>query len=242
MNNTFKEPKFYESSFTCPHCQAIAQMDFFVPRETGLNINANLDNLKAYVKKCPHATWTENMQNCVENIQSYMNIYGSYGNSFAICRSCHEISIWINQKMVYPKVRLTPLPNEDLPDDIKADYKEASAIVQDSPRGACALLRLALQKLMVHLGEDRNIDEAIQSLIDKNKIDETLQKALDSVRVIGNSAVHPNELDIKDNHNIAIALFKIINYIAEKILSDKKQISEIYELLPESAKRENRKK
>lgn len=42
-----------------------------------------------------------------------------------------KISIWIDEKMVYPKPRLTPLPNDDLPDDIKADYEEASLIVQD---------------------------------------------------------------------------------------------------------------
>ena len=143
--------------------------------------------------------------------------------------------------MIYPKPRLTPSPNEDLPDEIKADYEEASLIVQDSPRGACALLRLALQKLMIYLGEDKNLDKAIKSLIDKKIINEDLQKALDAVRVIGNSAVHPNELDIKDNQEIAIALFKIINYIAEKMLTDKKKVNEIYDILPETAKRENRK-
>lgn len=68
-----------------------------------------------------------------------------------------------------------------------------------------------------------------------------MQKALDAVWVIGNSAVHPNELDIKDNQEIAIALFKIINYIAEKMLTDKKKVNEIYDILPETAKRENRK-
>lgn len=143
--------------------------------------------------------------------------------------------------MIYPKPCLTPPPNEDLPEEIKADYEEASLIVQDSPRGACTLLRLALQKLMIYLGEDKNLDKAIKSLIDKKIINEDLQKALDSVRVVGNSAVHPNELDIKDNKEIAIALFKIINYISEKILTEKKRVDEIYNILPETAKRENRK-
>ena len=94
---------------------------------------------------------------------------------------------------------------------------------------------------MIYLGEDKNLDKAIKSLIDKKIINEDLQKALDTVRVIGNSAVHPNELDIKDNQEIAIALFKIINYIAEKMLTDKKKVNEIYDILPETAKRENRK-
>ena len=242
MNTAFREPKFNESSFTCPHCGVLAQMVFVIPSEIKKNIDTAIHNLKGYVKKQQYATFTENMQNITDSIHSYMRFYADYGNSFAVCQNCNEISIWINQKMVYPKTRLTPLPNKDLSDEIKADCEEASKIMQDSPRGACALLRLALQKLMIHLGEDKNLDKAIQSLIDKQKIDKTLQKALDSVRVIGNSAIHPNELDVKDNVEIAAALFKIINYIAEKILSDKREIEEIYSLLPESAKRENRKK
>ena len=240
MNTIFKEPKFNESSFTCPHCGVLAQMVFVIPsvlkEKTDITKTA-LNNLKEYFEK-----YSEYYAGYIENIQEIMNIYATYGNSFAICQSCNEISIWINEKMVYPKAHLTPPPNKDLPDEIKVDYEEASNIVQDSPRGACALLRLALQKLMIHLGEDKNLDKAIKSLIDNKKIDETLQKALDSVRVIGNNAVHPNELVLKDNHEIAIALFKIVNYIAKNILSDKKEIEEIYSLLPESSKRENSEK
>ena len=113
--------------------------------------------------------------------------------------------------------------------------------MQDSPRGACALLRLALQKLVIsELDENKNLDKAIQSLVDKNIIDETLQKALDSIRVIGNNAVHPNELNIKDDRETATTLFSIVNYIAEKMLTDKRKIDEIYNKLPESAKRENK--
>lgn len=235
MENNFKEPKFNTTPFTCPHCQAIAQMNFIIPSETKRNVYFYLQDIKAKY------SLGEDARNRMNNIEYITDIYEKFSNSFAICQNCQKISIWLNGKMIYPKPRLTPPPNEDLPDEIKADYEEASLIVQDSPRGACALLRLALQKLMIHLGEDKNLDKAIKSLIDKKIINEDLQKALDAVRVIGNSAVHPNELDIKDNQEIAIALFKIINYIAEKMLTDKKKVNEIYDILPETAKRENRK-
>ncbi|TXJ49306.1 DUF4145 domain-containing protein [Brachyspira aalborgi] len=234
MENNFKEPKFNTTHFTCPHCQAVSQMDFIIPSEMKQRIYANLQDIRAYILG-------ENEQNRINAVKHIADIYEKFSNSFAICINCKKISIWVDEKMVYPKPRLTPPPNKDLPDDIKADYEEASLIVQDSPRGACALLRLALQKLMIHLEEDKNLDKAIKSLIDKKIINEDLQKALDSVRVIGNSAVHPNELDIKDNKEIAIALFKIINYISEKMLTDKNKVNEIYNILPETAKRENRK-
>lgn len=236
MDNNFIEPKFEGSHFTCPYCQAIAQMNFITPSKIKQSIYTNLQDIELYYIPVKDKTKNE-----INNIKHIADIYEKFANSFAICINCEKISIWVNEKMIYPKPCLTPPPNEDLPEEIKADYEEASLIVQDSPRGACTLLRLALQKLMIYLGEDKNLDKAIKSLIDKKIINEDLQKALDSVRVVGNSAVHPNELDIKDNKEIAIALFKIINCISEKILTEKKRVDEIYNILPETAKRENRK-
>lgn len=167
MENNFKEPKFDTTPFTCPHCQAIAQMDFIIPNKTKLIIYNNLQNIKQEIFNQIYENITENIENRISDIEKIANIYERFANSFAICQNCQKISIWLNEKMIYPKPRLTPPPNEDLPEDIKADYEEASLIVQDSPRGACALLRLALQKLMIYLGEDKNLDKAIKSLIDK---------------------------------------------------------------------------
>lgn len=239
MNAAFREPKFNESSFTCPHCGVLAQMDFFIPYE----VKKFFRNQLLSIEQDGQMLFTENVRNRINDIQGFVDHYETYANTFCICQNCNEISIWINQKMVYPKARLTPLPNKDLPDDIKADYEEASKIVQDSPRGACALLRLALQKLMIHLGEDKNLDRAIKDLMEDEKVDEDVRKALDSVRIVGNSAVHKNELEIKGKPEIALKLFRLLNFIAKEVITSRKEIREFYsEEIPENAKRENRKK
>ncbi len=241
MNNKFVEPEFDKNAFTCPYCQVLSQMEFVVPFRMQQRLHNDLYKLKQDIIKRIDCL-TENINNDINNITEFATFYGQYANAFAICQnpSCQKISIWIDEKMVYPKPRLTPLPNDDLPDDIKADYEEASLIVQDSPRGACVLLRLALQKLMIHLDKDKNLDRVIKNLMQEN-IDEDLRKALDSVRVVGNSAAHPNELEIRDKPEIAFQLFKLINFIANEVLTSRKEIREFYnENIPDTAKRENR--
>ena len=98
--------------------------------------------------------------------------------------------------MIYPFNGSAPLPNPDLPEDIKEDFEETRNIVELSPRGAVALLRLAVQKLCKELGEKgEHINTDIKNLVSKG-LPEKMQKALDSVRVVGNNAVHPGQIDL----------------------------------------------
>ncbi|QPH56224.1 DUF4145 domain-containing protein [Pontivivens ytuae] len=151
------------------------------------------------------------------------------------CYHCSKISIWVNDKLVYPIANTAPLPNPDLPKDILDLYKEAASILNSSPRGAAALLRLAIQMLCKELGEEgSNINKDIGSLVSKG-MPQDVQRALDAVRVIGNNAVHPGKIDFSDDNEIAITLFKLINIITEKTISEPKQINDIYNSLPQSA-------
>ena len=61
-----------------------------------------------------------------------------------------------------------------------------------------------------------------------------VQHALDAVRVIGNEAVHPGTLDLKDDRDTAMRLFGLMNIIAEQMISNPKHIKELYDKLPES--------
>jgi hypothetical protein len=141
--------------------------------------------------------------------------------------------------MIYPISGTVQLPNDDLRDDIKLDYLEAKDIVVLSPRGAAALLRLCVQKLCNQLGEKGdNINTDIKNLVKKG-LPETMQQALDSVRVIGNHAVHPGQIDLKDDIDTAYKLFSFINIIAEVLITQPKKINELYEAkVPEHLRQE----
>lgn len=152
----------------------------------------------------------------------------------AYCAHCSAYSVWQEERMIYPAYGGAPLPNPDLPDDKRADYEEARSIVSSSPRGAAALLRLAIQKLCKHLGESgENLNTDIGSLV-KNGLDPKVQKALDLVRVIGNNAVHPGQIDLKDDADTAGKLFGLVNLVAEATITVPKHVDEFYEALPES--------
>ena len=138
--------------------------------------------------------------------------------------------------MVYPDSTGIQAPNIDLEQDIIDDYLEATNIVNKSPRGAVALLRLVIQKLCKQLGEEgKNINQDIASLVKKG-LPITIQKALDIVRVVGNDAVHPGQIDLRDDQETAYKLFDLINIIAHTMITQPKEISALYETLPEAKK------
>lgn len=155
-----------------------------------------------------------------------------------ICAHCKEYSLWHGGVMTYPDLSGVQPPNSDLPEEIQADYEEAASILQKSPRGSSALLRLSIQKLCKELGEPgENINKDIATLVAKG-LPVMIQQSLDSVRVIGNEAVHPGQIDFNDNADVARTLFKLVNIIAEKMISEPREVQEIYDSLPETKKQE----
>jgi hypothetical protein len=87
------------------------------------------------------------------------------------------------------------------------------------------------------------IDDDIGSLVKKG-LSPLVQRSLDAVRVIGNEAVHPGTLDLKDDTDTAFQLFDLVNIIAEQMISNPKHVDEIDAKIPEAKRKaiENRDK
>ncbi|WP_326986463.1 DUF4145 domain-containing protein [Chryseobacterium sp. MP_3.2] len=150
----------------------------------------------------------------------------------AKCQNCHNNSLWIDEKMYYPDTGNSPFPNPDMPNEVLKIYLEASSIHSKSPRGAAALLRLAVQVLCKELNEEgKNINTDIGNLVKKG-LPIIVQQSLDIVRVTGNDAVHPGQIDT-DNPETVSQLFKLINIIVEYMISLPNQVTGIYNSLPE---------
>lgn len=209
----FIKPEFKTKSFTYPNCGVLAEQTW------SKIFRIYYDDRKANG----------------ESIQMYYDLHATY--NIARCKHCDDISIWQKEKMIFPITGNVAIPNEDMPVDVKEDYLEAKMIVNLSPRGSAALLRLALQKLCVHLGENgKDINADIKNLVAKG-LPESIQQALDSVRVIGNNAVHPGKIDLKDDVETAYKLFGFLNIICDILITQPRKIKEFYEIkIPQGAK------
>jgi hypothetical protein len=207
MKDKYYPPCFKGDGFSCPHCGVWAHQLWY----DGLGWRAG-------------ATYSINESKENKRLE------------ISICEKCQGYALWVDEKMVYPLFSVAPLPSEDMPKDVKDDFLEARNIVNSSPRAAAALLRLAIQKLMPHLGKTNGkIDDDIADLV-KDGMSAVIQKALDTVRVIGNNAVHPGEIDLKDDVETAVALFGLVNMIVDAMITQPKEVEQLFGKLPRGAK------
>ena len=138
--------------------------------------------------------------------------------------------------LMWPQIITAPPAHPDLYPDLRADFEEARAISKASPRGAAALLRLVIEKLVKELGaQGDNINAMIGDLVKKG-LPVQVQQALDTVRVIGNNAVHAGNMDQADVAGTVNQLFALVNIIVEQQVTQPRRIAELFGTLPEGAR------
>lgn len=169
-----------------------------------------------------------------ETPEGFVRQHGDKKFKVSYCERCGGNTIWFGENIIFPQSSIVEPANPDLPQGIIEDYNEAAMVLNLSPRSSAALLRLSIQKLCKFLGESgKDINNDIKNLVSKG-LPPKVQEALDSVRVIGNESVHPGELNLNDNREIANKLFKLVNFIATKLITEPKEIDDLYGSLPQS--------
>lgn len=252
MASNGKVPKISETAFCCPHCGAYTtqywhsiyskQMDKDSPipymptledledfkKNSGLSPEEMQDLIRFFEIKMTGEIFLEPLKGGVSVYKSFQNLVVSE------CYNCTCYAVWVYDRLVYPSVISGERAHEDMPPAIARDFEEARAILDSSPRGASALLRLCVQKLCGYLGEKgKNIDDDIASLVSKG-LNPLIQKSLDIVRVVGNESVHPGVIDISDDRASAQELLVLVNLIVDQMISQPRRVQELYEKLPES--------
>lgn len=202
-----KAPEFQAKSFSCPYCGALAQM-----------------------------VWVH----LVERIMFPQSGFKDTPIHYSQCCACNQRGLWVSVRqgtgsLILPSRTSAPMAHPDLPESCRGDYDEAREISTLSPRGAAALLRLCIQKLCKELGQPgKHINDDIGALV-KLGLPTAIQKALDVVRVVGNNAVHPGTMSPEDHAAQVETLFKLVNVIVQQMITQPKEIDEMYRSLPEGA-------
>jgi hypothetical protein len=158
------------------------------------------------------------------------------------CHVCERPTIWRDREIVWPMRSTVSPASPDMPADVKSDYEEARRVAGLSPKSAAALLRLAIQRLCIHLGgTGENLNADIKQLV-KDGLPPKIQQALDVVRVTGNNAVHPGQINFEDNPKTVAALFGLVNIVVEDMITQPLQVSGLFEALPDSSKEQIKKR
>lgn len=160
------------------------------------------------------------------------------GYALTECNHCGEFAVWRRNELIDPSLAVAPAAHEDMPDEIRRDFNEARQVAAQSPRSACALLRLATEKLCIHLkAKGSKLDDRIGNLVKEGILPRQIQRAFDTVRITGNSAVHPGELHGDDDQETATSLFRLVNRMVDGTITATKEIDELFERLPEGARK-----
>ena len=218
---------------------------FDAKRDNKVGLYSWDEGLEAKVKKLADASEQKKalafVQRLEKNVLTYM--FEEYGRSDWVfvnfhvsdCYSCNAFTVWVEGKIVYPVSHSVVAAHEMMPTKVKPDFEEAGAIVNLSPRGAAALARLCIQKLTIELGEKgENLNDDIGALVKKG-LEVEVKQALDVVRVVGNNAVHPGTIDLKDDKETALTLLSLVNMIVERRIAGPKKLLGLFAGLPPGA-------
>jgi hypothetical protein len=244
-------PRLGAESFSCPHCGAISHQNWY---KLFLSPFRNEDRpsvlsragVLGYVPSDEDEVDAKSVKKFQERFKKNEVTYDAHRYSVSCeaelvntwasqCYSCQAFSFWIKDKISHPVTGSDIKPHEDMPIALRDDFEEAVSVIDLSPRSSAALLRLCIQNLMKELNQKgQNLNSDIGALVAQG-LDPGVQKALDVVRVVGNNAVHPGQIDLKDDKAAAMSLFQLLNVIIERCISIPKKIEAMYAGLPPGA-------
>lgn len=191
----------------CPHCGAPNSLSALPV------IRALTSSSAAFIDQFP-AAGGQLEETTTKQAFRFFNS-GEY--QIAVCRGCGKVVLFEGGKLVFPTGGGIPAA-ECMPKDAKEVFEEAQSIINLSPRAACAMLRICVER-MVNAAEAKgdNLAQKIESL----NLPPKLTKLAHACRLVGNDAVHNAVIDFsagsEEAKAVSGALTRFANRIAEEL-------------------------
>lgn len=166
----------------------------------------------------------------------------------AECGSCDQISLWLDERMVYPsRDRLGAPAHVDLPPSVRELYTEAASVAPRSRRAGAALARAAVERLLRHLDPEAPKSASLKKRIERiqSRVSSHLAQQLHVLRVTGNGAVHVDEqpdsivllmLDDEEGPALLEILLDTVNQLTEELVTRPRVAKTLFDQLPEKVR------
>lgn len=225
------DPRLGAESFSCPHCNTVAHQDwyslFLKPQNaaevgvlTPATVNAGMLNqsdaqpdsikeIERFIERLKRSELTYEYQRHPQPLKVKMaNLHTSN------CHRCNQFSLWVGDLLVFP-TRI-----DRTPELVEEDVEEAAAILKEFPRGATALMRVCIQKL-VHLleGDGNAVSQRVSSLVRKG-LEVEIQQATDVLQVLQADAAQLAQLESQGDRETARRFLDSLKAVLERRMSD----------------------
>ncbi|MFQ6486123.1 DUF4145 domain-containing protein [Brachybacterium epidermidis] len=226
---TRTHPSHGSPSFACPHCQTQAQQDWSesvwvkLAKHSGSTRWRTIDRSECHVCE-KEAIW----------FRTELSAPTVAGGLSPGAQTPDEL--WT---MIWPPTAAGEPPHKQLPESLRDLYEEARAVAVFSPRAAAALLRLLTEDLVRQFADpNATLNDNIGALVRDGKLGSHDQQMADYLRITGNRAVHPGQVDDVDGEasRRADLMFTFINLLVERFIALPERIAEAYAQLPEGAR------
>jgi Domain of unknown function (DUF4145) len=235
-------PSIDQLAFSCPHCHALARQFWFSVHADPLKADekpvvANGETVAALMfgdaeegERERKVKWAERMASG----RPFLDVHREFRNRdvqnvwISYCFNCNEICLWVVDQLVWPRSATDPEPKLHASPDVRRENEEASQILDASPRGAAAFLRLAIEKLCKELGDSEESPRPETAPLFQEEVDARVQKVLEAMRIIESNAVPPDHVGVEDTRATAETLSGLINLICEKMIIEPRHLQALY--------------
>jgi hypothetical protein len=223
--NEYIAPRLGEESFSCPHCNTVAHQDWyslFLKPENAAEVRvltpeairqgeAQRDNIKEidqFIERLKKTQLTYEYQKHPHPLKVKMaNMHISN------CHSCNGFSLWVGGLLVFP-TRIDK--TQEL---VEEDLEEAAAILNKFPRGATALMRVCIQKLVPLLEDNgKELNQRVSSLVRKG-LEMEIQQAMDVLEVLRSDSAQLNPLESQADRETALRFLDSLKEVLERRMS-----------------------